>query len=90
VQISFLHPKPGTDLVWLSAITRYLLDNGQADTKFLEQWVNGLEQLSQRPLSLSPWKRPLSHLRPASRNSEDCGTNDRRSKEYVRSLGDGK
>ena len=40
----FLHPKPGTDLVWLSAITRYLLDNGQADTKFLEQWVNGLEQ----------------------------------------------
>jgi len=40
----FLHPKPGTDLVWLSAITRYLLDNGQADAKFLEQWVNGLEQ----------------------------------------------
>src|SRR6266481_7823896 len=40
----FLHPKPGTDLVWLSAITRYLLDSGQADAKFLEQWVNGLEQ----------------------------------------------
>src|SRR6266481_5660695 len=40
----FLHPKPGTDLVWLSATTRYLLDKGQADAKFLEQWVNGLEQ----------------------------------------------
>jgi formate dehydrogenase major subunit len=40
----FLHPKPGTDLVWLSAISRHLLDTGRADTKFLDQWVNGLEQ----------------------------------------------
>jgi formate dehydrogenase major subunit len=27
----FLHPRPGTDLVWLSAISRYLLDNGLAN-----------------------------------------------------------
>lgn len=40
----FLHPKPGTDLVWLSAITRYLLDNGKANTQFLNQWVNGLDE----------------------------------------------
>jgi formate dehydrogenase major subunit len=40
----FLHPQPGTDLVWLSAITRYLLDNGRANTQFLDQWVGGLEQ----------------------------------------------
>src|ERR1700738_1448306 len=33
----FLHPKPGTDLVWLSAITRYLLENGLAHTTFLDQ-----------------------------------------------------
>jgi len=39
----FLHPKPGTDLVWLSAITRYLLENGLAHEDFLRQWVNGLE-----------------------------------------------
>jgi len=39
----FLHPKPGTDLVWLSAISRYLLDNGLADMKFIDQWWNGLE-----------------------------------------------
>jgi formate dehydrogenase major subunit len=38
----FLHPKPGTDLVWLSAISRYLLDNDLANTKFLDQWVNEL------------------------------------------------
>ena len=39
----FLHPTPGTDLVWLNAITRYLLDNGLANSAFLDQWVNGLE-----------------------------------------------
>jgi formate dehydrogenase major subunit len=39
----FLHPKPGTDLVWLNAITRYLLDHGLANTAFIDQWVNGLD-----------------------------------------------
>jgi formate dehydrogenase major subunit len=48
----FLHPKPGTDLVWLSAVTRYLLDSGKANTKFLNQWVNGLEEYRQ---SLEPF-----------------------------------
>src|SRR5712672_3357667 len=40
----FLHPNPGTDLFWLNAISRYLLDNNLAHTKFLEQWVNGLDE----------------------------------------------
>ncbi len=40
----FLHPKPATDLVWLSAITRYLLENGLAHDDFLRQWVNGLDE----------------------------------------------
>src|SRR5438477_9022294 len=48
----FLHPKPGTDLVWLSAITRYILDNGLARTAFLEQWVNGLQEYKK---SLEPF-----------------------------------
>jgi formate dehydrogenase major subunit len=39
----FLHPKPGTDLVWLNAITRYLLDQGLANTAFIDRWVNGLD-----------------------------------------------
>lgn len=39
----FLHTRPGTDLVWLSAVSRYLLENGLAKTAFLNQWVNGLE-----------------------------------------------
>ena len=40
----FIHPKPGTDLVWLSAISRYLLESGLAHEDFLRQWVNGLEE----------------------------------------------
>lgn len=40
----FLHPKPGTDLIWLSAIGRYLLDNGLAKTAFLTEWVKGLDE----------------------------------------------
>src|SRR6266481_1199393 len=48
----FLHPKPGTDLVWLSAVSRYILDNGLARTAFLEKWVNGLEEYKK---SLAPF-----------------------------------
>src|SRR6202007_2814055 len=48
----FLHPKPGTDLIWLSAISRYLLDSRLAHTKFLDQWVNGLDEYRK---SLEPY-----------------------------------
>jgi formate dehydrogenase major subunit len=48
----FLRPKPGTDIVWLSAVSRYLLENGMANTKFLDQWVNGLEEYKK---SLAPF-----------------------------------
>jgi formate dehydrogenase major subunit len=36
----FLHPRPGTDLIWLSAVTRYIFDSGLANTDFIKQWVN--------------------------------------------------
>ncbi len=48
----FFQPKPGTDLIWLSAMSRYLLDNGLAKTAFLDQWVNGLEDYKK---SLAPF-----------------------------------
>jgi formate dehydrogenase major subunit len=50
----FLHPNPGTDLVWLSAISRYILDNGLAHSKFLDQWVHGLDtyRTSLKPFTL--------------------------------------
>jgi formate dehydrogenase major subunit len=43
-----LHCAPGTDIVWLCAAARWILDNGLADTEFLERWVNGLEEFRQK------------------------------------------
>ena len=40
----FFRPNPSTDAVWLSALSRYILDNGLARTGFLAQWVNGLDE----------------------------------------------
>ena len=48
----FLRPKPGTDLVWLCAVTRYILDNGLEDRAFLARRVNNLEALR---ASLAPF-----------------------------------
>jgi formate dehydrogenase major subunit len=47
-----LHPRPSTDLVWLCAVSRYLLDNNLAKTAFLNQWVNGLDEYKK---SLEPF-----------------------------------
>ncbi len=40
----FFRPRPGTDLVWLSAMSRYMIDHGHAKHQFLDTWVNGFEQ----------------------------------------------
>ncbi len=55
----FLRPRPGTDLVWLSAISRHLLDQGLAKTAFLNQWVVGLEEYraSLEPFTLEEAER---------------------------------
>ena len=45
----FLHPRPGTDLVWLSAVTRYILDNGLARSEVYRQWVNGASEYQREP-----------------------------------------
>ncbi|MGC4053518.1 MAG: formate dehydrogenase subunit alpha [Paludibaculum sp.] len=58
----FIRPIPGTDLVWLSAIARYLLDNGLAATAFLDRWTTGLEEYRQ---SLEPFTMEFA--------SETCG-----------------
>lgn len=42
-----LHPKPGTDLVLLSAVTKYILDQGLEDKAFLANRVNGAEEYKQ-------------------------------------------
>jgi formate dehydrogenase major subunit len=40
----FLRPKPGTDLIWLSAVTKYIVDQGWHDQSFLQNRVNGIEE----------------------------------------------
>ncbi|MFX0559801.1 formate dehydrogenase subunit alpha [Tepidibacillus infernus] len=39
-----LHPNPATDLVLLSAITKYLIDQGWEDKDFINNRVNGYEE----------------------------------------------
>ena len=58
----FLHPSPGTDILWLSAVTRYLIDNGLAKTDFIDKWVNGFDDYRK---SLEPFTLEFA--------SERCG-----------------
>ncbi|RPD94670.1 formate dehydrogenase subunit alpha [Candidatus Pantoea deserta] len=40
----FLRIKPGTDIVWASAMSKYMFDKGYADEAFLAQRVNQVEE----------------------------------------------
>ncbi|WP_119673806.1 formate dehydrogenase subunit alpha [Deinococcus sp. RM] len=40
----FHRPNPGTDFVWLAAVSKFILDNGLEDKTFLAERVNGLEE----------------------------------------------
>ena len=40
----FLRPKGGTDLIWASALARYMFEQDLVDHEFLERWVNGVEE----------------------------------------------
>ncbi|AZI41714.1 formate dehydrogenase subunit alpha [Deinococcus psychrotolerans] len=39
----FIQPQAGTDFVWLSALSKHILDTGRAAQAFLDQHVNGLD-----------------------------------------------
>jgi formate dehydrogenase major subunit len=56
----FLRPLPGTDLIWLSAVTRYILENGLANQAFLNQWVNGMAEYK---ASLEPFTMEMASQR---------------------------
>ena len=42
----FLPAAPGTDLIWLSAVSRYLIENGLVKKDFIDRWVNGFDDYS--------------------------------------------
>jgi formate dehydrogenase major subunit len=56
----YMHPNPGTDLLWLSAVTRYILESGLAHAEFLAKWVNGLDEYRK---SLEPFTLEMASAR---------------------------
>ncbi|WP_229783613.1 formate dehydrogenase subunit alpha [Deinococcus sedimenti] len=40
----FHRPNPGTDFVWLAAVSKFILDNGLEDRDFLRERVSGLDE----------------------------------------------
>ncbi|MGG4489144.1 formate dehydrogenase subunit alpha [Metabacillus idriensis] len=40
----FIQPESGTDIVWLSAVTNYIISQGWADMEFIKNRVNGFEE----------------------------------------------
>ncbi|MFL0362123.1 formate dehydrogenase subunit alpha [Pseudobacillus sp. 179-B 2D1 NHS] len=48
----FIQPKAGTDLVWISAVTKYIIDKGWADKEFIKKRVDGWEEYIK---SLNPY-----------------------------------
>jgi formate dehydrogenase major subunit len=48
----FIQPKPGTDMVWLSAVTKYIIDNNWQDQAFIDEWVNKFAEYRE---SLAPF-----------------------------------
>lgn len=58
----FLHPRPGTDLIWLSAVTRYIFENGLAKRAFIDRWVDNEDAYRK---SLEPFTLDMA--------SERCG-----------------
>ncbi|MCY8669800.1 formate dehydrogenase subunit alpha [Bacillus haynesii] len=43
----FIRPRQGTDQVWLMAVTKYMIDKGWHDQKFIEENVNFFEEYKQ-------------------------------------------
>jgi formate dehydrogenase major subunit len=43
----FIHPNQGTDQVWLMAVTKYIIDQGWHDQKFIEEKVNFFDEFKE-------------------------------------------
>ena len=39
----WIHPEGGTDMIWLSAVTKYIVDQGWHAKEFIAQWVNSFD-----------------------------------------------
>ncbi|TDM12544.1 formate dehydrogenase subunit alpha [Macrococcus lamae] len=41
----FIRPNPASDLVWLNAVTKYIIDNNWQDQQFIDEHVNHYDEL---------------------------------------------
>ncbi|MBN6888650.1 formate dehydrogenase major subunit [Cytobacillus horneckiae] len=59
----FVKPAPGSDLVWLSAVTKHILDKGWHDDEFLQKHVNNVDEFieSLEPYTLE-YAEEVTHL----------------------------
>ena len=86
----FLHPKPGTDLVWLCAVSRYLLDNGLAAHEVSRPMGEWAWKSTARASSRSLWSSPRASRGLPVETLKPSRAHDRRGEERVHSLGDGR
>ncbi|WP_235426963.1 formate dehydrogenase subunit alpha [Cohnella kolymensis] len=40
----FIRPVPGSDMIWLMAVTKYIIEQGWHDRKFIDERVNGFDE----------------------------------------------
>jgi len=56
----WLHPKPGTDTIWVNAVARYILDNEWHDSEFISARVNNFDKFAE---SLQPFTLEFAERR---------------------------
>jgi formate dehydrogenase major subunit len=56
----WLHPNPSTDLIWISAVAKYILDNGWQAQDFIERRVNNFDKYAE---SLQPFTLEFAEQR---------------------------
>ena len=56
----WLRPRPSTDLIWINAVAKYILDNGWQASEFIEKRVNNFDQYAR---SLQPFTLEFAEQR---------------------------
>tara|TARA_R110000824_G_scaffold401710_1_gene613859 strand:- start:12462 stop:15428 length:2967 start_codon:yes stop_codon:yes gene_type:complete len=67
----FLRPNASTDLIWASALSRYMFDNHLADLDFLGKWVNNVEEYRR---SLEPFTLDFAEFKTGISKQELINT----------------
>ncbi|MCL4452097.1 MAG: formate dehydrogenase subunit alpha [Candidatus Thermoplasmatota archaeon] len=63
----FIHPKPGTDIVWINALSRYIIDMGWMDSTFISTRTNMFDEYRK---SLDPFTLEFSETTTGIRRED--------------------